>query len=178
MLRFVAQVHSPPPQPWALIPQLLRGFSAKHLSWVLSGDCLHPKKPASPKVTPPHQAEVTCTQGPVGMETKRLSLRWDNSNKLSQCPRPWGGSSEVFALTVVQFVFLCLIARSSASLPLGWTQGLSPIKPSSQKLDARETDLKQMVPVGGPRVSEIGFWSWLSHQMADSEDSITGNRGA
>lgn len=30
----------------------------------------------------------------------------------------------------------------------------------------------------GPSVSGMGFWSWLSHQMAGHEDSITGDWGA
>lgn len=29
----------------------------------------------------------------------------------------------------------------------------------------------------GPSISEMGFWSWLSHQMAGNEDSVTGDGG-
>ena len=75
--------------------------------------------------------------------------------------------------------FILFLAEAWALLPNDFqlSQSLiSPIKPSSQKLDARETDLQQMVPGGGPRISQVGFWSWLSHQMAGSEDPITGDR--
>lgn len=65
-------------------------------------------------------------------------------------------------------------------LPLDWSQRLSPKDFLIQIISEAKCQGTQPATDGtrsGPSISEMGFWSWLSHQMAGNEDPVPGDGG-